>query len=121
EENRLAHDPILGPLAEVHFADSFGLHPMHRSVGRWLDLKGTGRLNERFQHAMDLAKQLFTEACAHVTHVNQLLALVNTQQQRSKIFTATARIRKTSNHGLLTLLGLDLEPRGTSSTGLISA
>src|SRR5262249_33127973 len=99
----------------------FGLHPMHRSVGRGLDLKGTRRLNERFQHPMDVTKQPFTEACAHVANVNQLLALINTQQQRSKIFAAAPRIRKTSNHGLLTLLGLDLEPRGASTTGLISA
>ena len=116
-EDRSAQLLIGCPFAELHLRDQLRLHPRGRSyLGRhFFERAFFG--HEELQFPLRFGKRSIVKAASGAPHINKITILVQSQQQRSEVFSGSFRRRKTSYHEMVGLLCFDLQP--ISRAGLL--
>src|SRR5690349_181793 len=115
----MPHQAIRRPAGEARLGHELGLHPMYiahiRATRRTRECRGLPF--ESLQTRMHGAELLAVEAGAHLSCIVQTAVVsVHADQQGADAFAACRRICVPSDHELLALAALELDP-GTAAAG----
>src|SRR6266545_8229843 len=110
-EPGVAQLPGRGPFAEADLRDHPGPGPVHPGPGRVPPAERAPLLLQRGQLVVEPAQGLLVEPCPHLARVDELpVAVVDAEQQRTEAGAAALRIGVPTDHELLVVLALELQP-----------
>src|SRR5215469_5055003 len=116
EERRLTNEIIRSPGGEPHLHHHLRLYPMHTlSYIRGHAGKRTGRAHQLLQPIAQHLMSLLCEPRSGAPRIGQLTTFVITQQQRPDTMDPTRRQCVATDHKLLLMQALHLQPVATAS------
>ena len=129
-KRRMTHHCICGHFRKTNFAYEFRLQPGCCGFrGIWPEARGTidirdtaeriGVANKRFKLLQQFLLGFDAESCSNFAGVLKLFSLKNADEKRAKRLVGAFVIRKTSDHHLLALVGLNFQPFLRSFAGQI--
>src|SRR5262249_15461780 len=108
QKDRLPHVAVATPVGEGHLADDLGPNPADRPVGLRPPPAGTGSFDQGFQLGAQIRQAPLREARPNVADVNQLRAIVDSQDESADALPAPLGFREAADNGLLAKERLDL-------------
>src|SRR5262245_54465052 len=101
---------IIRPVSETHFAHQPRLDPGRRLVELRPLRKRAGFLDERLEAGVNIGEGFLGEAAAGVADVDQVVALIDSEDHRAEIRPAALRRVEAGDYRFLPLPRLDLDP-----------
>src|SRR6266540_1764650 len=97
----LAQFSIGGPLAELHFDDDFGLHPVSSFVRARSFLERRFLLRQRLKAFIHRAQSGAGESAAGVADVDELASIEVSEKQGADVLATVSWLRETADHEFL--------------------